>query len=59
MGPDDALKAVQWLQPDLVVPMHYDTFELIAQDAGEWKELVERRTSSKCEVLKPGGSVEI
>ncbi|HET6341975.1 MAG TPA: metal-dependent hydrolase [Gemmatimonadota bacterium] len=58
MGPDDALKAVQWLQPDLVVPMHYDTFELIAQDAVEWKELVERRTSSKCEVLKPGGSVE-
>jgi L-ascorbate metabolism protein UlaG (beta-lactamase superfamily) len=59
MGPDDALKAVQWLQPDLVVPMHYDTFELIAQDAAEWKELVERRTSSKCEVLEPGGSVEV
>lgn len=58
MGPEDALKAVQWLEPELVVPMHYNTFELIEQDAGEWKELVERRTKSRCEVLEPGGSVE-
>ncbi|MBA3583744.1 MAG: metal-dependent hydrolase [Gemmatimonadetes bacterium] len=58
MGPDDALKAVQWLDPELVVPMHYNTFEMIQQDAHEWKVLVERRTKSRCEVLEPGGSVE-
>ena len=58
MGPEDALKAVQWLEADLVVPMHYNTVPLIEQDAHEWKEFVERRTKSRCEVLEPGGSVE-
>lgn len=33
MGPDDALVAAQWLGAKHVVPMHYDTFGLIAQDA--------------------------
>lgn len=58
MGPDDALKAVAFLHPTLVVPMHYDTFDLIAQDAGAWKARVESTTSSRCAVLQPGGSVE-
>ncbi len=58
MGPDDALKAVEFLHPALVVPMHYDTFDLIAQDAGAWKARVEAETGSRCAVLEPGGSVE-
>jgi L-ascorbate metabolism protein UlaG (beta-lactamase superfamily) len=33
MGPDDARRAVEMLQPDLVVPMHYNTWEMIEQDA--------------------------
>ncbi|MBC8478560.1 metal-dependent hydrolase [bacterium] len=32
MGPDDALIAAGWLHPGLVVPMHYNTFEVIEQD---------------------------
>ena len=32
MGPDDAKKAVEMLHPDLVVPMHYNTWEMIEQD---------------------------
>ncbi len=58
MGPDDALKAVEFLHPGLVVPMHYDTFDLIAQDAQGWKRRVESGTRSKCAVLEPGQSVE-
>lgn len=58
MGPEDALKAVEFLRPALVVPMHYDTFDLIAQDAEKWKRDVESTTSSKCAALKPGESVE-
>lgn len=59
MGPDDALIAARWLGAKLVVPMHYDTFELIAQDAGAWKALVEAETDSRCAVLQPGESVEL
>lgn len=58
MGPDDALQAVKWLSPGLVVPMHYDTFDLIAQDAEAWKREVEEIAGVRCEVLKPGGSAE-
>ena len=32
MGPDDALRAVQLIEPRLVLPIHYDTFEVIKQD---------------------------
>lgn len=32
MGPDDAADAAEWLQAKLVVPIHYNTFPVIAQD---------------------------
>ena len=58
MGPDDALHAARFLSPGLVVPMHYDTFDLIAQDAGAWAARVEQETNARCAVLAPGESVE-
>lgn len=33
MGPDDALLALDYLRPRLAVPMHYNTWPKIAQDA--------------------------
>ena len=32
MGIDDAVKAVELLKPKKVVPMHFNTFDLIAVD---------------------------
>lgn len=58
MGPDDALRAVKMIQPKTVVPIHYNTFELIAQDANAWAARVEKETSTKAVVLKPGESLE-
>lgn len=58
MGPDDALKAVEFVRPSVVVPMHYDTFDLIRQDAAEFKRRVERDGHARCAVLEPGGSLE-
>lgn len=57
MGPEDALHAVRFLHPKLVVPMHYDTFDLIRQDANAWKAAVERETDTRCAVLAPGEAV--
>lgn len=59
MGPGDALRAVQMLMPKQVVPIHYDTFPVIAQDAEEFKRRVEEITDSICVPLQPGESVEI
>lgn len=59
MGPQDALRAVQLLQPKMVVPIHYNTWDLIAQDPQAWAERVEAETRAKVKVLKPGESLEI
>ena len=58
MGPDDALHAARFLSARLVVPMHYDTFPPIQQDAAAWAERVRAETGARCEVLDPGRSVE-
>ncbi len=47
MGPDDALRAVQFLNPKKVVPCHFDTFGYIKQDAAAWCERVSAETSAE------------
>jgi L-ascorbate metabolism protein UlaG (beta-lactamase superfamily) len=56
MGPDDALRAVKLLEPKAVIPVHYNTWDLIAQDADAWARRVSQETGAKPVVLKPGGS---
>lgn len=57
MGPKEAAKAVEFLKPRRVVPMHYNTWPPIAKDPEEFKRLV----GDKAEVviLKPGESLEL
>ncbi|HZJ09636.1 MAG TPA: metal-dependent hydrolase [Trueperaceae bacterium] len=59
MGPEDALAAVELLQPKRVVPMHYDTFDLLSQDAVAFASAVRSRTSAECEVLRPGETIDL
>jgi L-ascorbate metabolism protein UlaG (beta-lactamase superfamily) len=59
MGPDDAVRAVKLLQPRMVLPIHYNTFDLIAQDADAWAERVRKETKAEPVVVKPGGWVEV
>jgi L-ascorbate metabolism protein UlaG (beta-lactamase superfamily) len=54
MGPDDALRAVKLLQPKDVIPIHYNTWDLIAQDVVDWARRVQSKTSARVRVLKPG-----
>ena len=54
MGPDDALRAVKLLNPCVVMPIHYDTFSVIKQDAGVWAKRVTAETSAQVALLKPG-----
>jgi L-ascorbate metabolism protein UlaG (beta-lactamase superfamily) len=59
MGPDDAVRAVKLIQPARVVPVHYNTFEVIKQDPHAWARRVESETSSKVTVLEPGQTLEL
>ena len=59
MGPDDALRAVKMLQPKVVIPIHYNTWDLLAQDANAWAERVQKETKTKAVVLNPGESYSV
>jgi L-ascorbate metabolism protein UlaG (beta-lactamase superfamily) len=59
MGPDDALRAVKLIQPKRVIPIHYNTFELIKQDPHAWARRVESETSACVIVMSPGQRLEI
>jgi L-ascorbate metabolism protein UlaG (beta-lactamase superfamily) len=56
MGPDDALRAVKFLEPKVVIPIHYNTWDLIAQDEKAWAERVQKETKTRAVILKPGES---
>ena len=59
MGPDDALRAVGLIEPKQVIPIHYDTFDVIKQDPYAWAKRVEKETTAKVIVMKPGESVNL
>lgn len=56
MGPDDALRAVEFIEPRVVIPMHYNTWDLIAQDPRAFRAQVGAR--AEVVILEPGGSYE-
>jgi L-ascorbate metabolism protein UlaG (beta-lactamase superfamily) len=51
MGPEDALRCVKFVKPKMVIPLHYDTWPPIAQDAAAFAAAVEA-TGVKCVVAK-------
>jgi len=60
MGPVEAAKAVELIKPKYVIPMHYNTFDVIKADPAEFERLVkERGVDTKVVVLKPGEKFEV
>jgi L-ascorbate metabolism protein UlaG (beta-lactamase superfamily) len=59
MGPEDSLRAVQLIAPRQVLPIHYDTFDVIQQDAAAWKTRVEDETAARVALLKPGETLDL
>ncbi len=56
MGPDDALDALDLLKPRLAVPMHYDTWPLIAQDADAFAAAAAKR-GHRVQAMRSGDSI--
>ena len=59
MGPLDALRAVALLTPGRVVPIHYNTFDLIKQDPQAWAEQVRKERKAEPVVMKPGDWLDV
>ncbi|MDD4601824.1 hypothetical protein SDC9_27503 [bioreactor metagenome] len=59
MGPEDAAEAVGLLKPKAVIPMHYNTWPLIAQSPDQFKQIVEGRFSIPVHILQPGEAIDL
>ena len=59
MGPKDARLAAELLNVPTVIPIHYNTWPIIAQDPQAFKKDVEATTKSKVLVVSPGSTVTL
>lgn len=57
MGPADAIDALDFLKPKVAVPLHYNTWPVIAQDAQAFAQAAAIRGHT-VRPLKPGESLE-
>ncbi len=58
MGIDDCVRAVEFVNPELVIPMHYNTFPVIQADPYEFKSKVEA-IGRKAKVMEFNETIEI
>lgn len=56
MDIDDAVRAVEFIKPKKVIPMHYKTFQIIDADPEEFKNKI---SNSEVEILGFGDTLEI
>lgn len=59
MDPHEASIATNWINPKIVIPMHYNSFASIKQDANQFKQLVKKEAPEcKTIILDPLDTVE-
>src|SRR5439155_1490412 len=56
MGIDDAVRAVDFVKPQIAIPMHYNTWDVIKADPQEFRRKVGGRADVV--VLQPGQSLK-
>lgn len=59
MGIDDAVRATSFINPKTVVPMHYNTFDLIKADPEAFATRVRAQTDAQPVVMAIGDSIEV
>ena len=57
MGIDDAVKAVEFVNPELAIPMHYNTYPIISVDPNHFKSKVES-IGKHCRIFNVGEMAE-
>lgn len=56
MDVEDAIEAVKMIKPNVVVPIHYNTWDIIKADVERFKLEVEK-LGAECKILKPSESI--
>ena len=54
MGPEDSIKAIEFLRPRRVIPAHFGTWPLVEQDVEAWADAVHKETDAEPIILAPG-----
>ncbi|MDD2452585.1 MAG: metal-dependent hydrolase [Synergistaceae bacterium] len=57
MDVKDAARAVNFIRPEIAVPIHYDTFPVIKADPGEFARLV--GSAAEVRIMKTGDEMEL
>jgi L-ascorbate metabolism protein UlaG (beta-lactamase superfamily) len=58
MGPEDAVMALDFLKPKIAVPMHYNTWPIIAQDGAGFAARA-AQSGHRVRVLTPGQTMDV
>lgn len=58
MGLEDAVKACEFVHPEMVIPIHYNTFPVIETDPALFKEKAEQQGTA-CQVLAFGQEITL
>jgi L-ascorbate metabolism protein UlaG (beta-lactamase superfamily) len=59
MGIPGSLRAIEFIRPKAVIPIHYNTFPPIMQDVTDWARRVQNHTDAQPVVLDPGGRYQL
>ncbi len=59
MGIKEAVKAVELVNPKVAIPMHYDTFPVIAANPKQFYQKIVDKGKSKVEIMAPGDTKDI
>ena len=59
MGIEDAAQAAKLLGAKKIIPVHYNTWPVIEQDAQEFKALAEKETQAEVLIVEPGETLEL
>ncbi len=59
MDAEAALIATRLIKPEIVIPMHYNTFDVIKADPYKFQKMVEDSTDAEAIVLEPGDSIDV
>lgn len=59
MDMEAAIMAVKLIRPKIVIPMHYNTFDVIAADPWKFQKLVEEETDSEAVVMGSGDTIDV
>ncbi len=59
MDVEAAVLATKLLKPEIVVPMHYNTFDVIPADPWKFQKMVEDETDAEAIIMEPGDTIDV